>query len=313
MMSIGSDIPPDEKRSGRPARNSVRPQWTAVRRVTGFPLLLIAILFYGALLRFDVFVQRYGTVDHPVWAKVLTHDLVPLVSRLHPSVYRWYRVDPPYQGGDPINYIKYAREMRSFYQAHVREPVFLALTRMYLWLLADQDVAVSFASATGSILTIFAAYLLGSVVLSRSAGIALALLVAVEYDVISWSVDGWRDDVFMATVTFSAWAFVRCRKNPSRMNGALVGLTTAAACLTRITALSFVLPALGWLLLDDAAHPRRTRAEAVGVAAVVCAIVFGPYLISCAISTGDPFYAANYHTGYYRHGEGLPSEQPMSA
>ncbi|HKE93442.1 MAG TPA: glycosyltransferase family 39 protein, partial [Povalibacter sp.] len=183
--------------------------------------------------------ERYGTLEHPLWAKVLTQDAVPLVSGLHPSVFRWYHVDRPYVGGDPINYIKYAREMRSFYQAHVREPVFLALTRMYLWLLDGQDVAVSFASITGSIATIIGAYLLGSAMLPRAAGVMLSLLVALEYELISWSVDGWRDDVFMATVTFSAWAFVRCQRDPSRKSAVFLGIATAAACLTRITALSF--------------------------------------------------------------------------
>src|SRR4029453_12987382 len=128
------------------------------------------------------------------------------------------RVDHPYVGGDPINYIKYAREMRSFYQAHVREPVFLAVTRAYLWLLANEDVAVSFASMTGSILTIVAAYLLGTALLSRAAGLVLSFLIAIEYELISWSVDGWRDDTFMAMVTFSASALVRCQRVPSFKN-----------------------------------------------------------------------------------------------
>ena len=98
---------------------------------------------------------------------------------------------------------------------------------------------MSFASATGSILTIVAAYLLGVAILSRTAGIVLSVIVAIEYDLISWSVDGWRDDVFMAAVTFSAWAFVRCQRDPSRKNAVFLGVATAAACLTRITALSF--------------------------------------------------------------------------
>ena len=276
-------------------------------------ILLLLITTFGALLRVDVFVQRYGTLDHPLWAKVLTQDLAPIVGRLHPSPYHWYRVEHPYVGGDPINYIKYAREMRSFYQAHVREPVFLALTRAYLWALADQDVAVSFASMTGSILTIVAVYLLGTALLSRAAGVVLSLLVAIEYELISWSVDGWRDDLFMAMVTFSAWAFVRCQRDPSLRNAGLVGITTGIACLTRITALSFVLIALGWLFVDGRAESRRQMVKAAGAAAAVCTIIVAPYLISCALATGDPFYAINYHTVYYRHGEGLPSDKPMGA
>jgi 4-amino-4-deoxy-L-arabinose transferase-like glycosyltransferase len=286
---------------------------SARRLLRPAPVVVALIIAYGTLLRFDVLVQRYGTVAHPLWARVLTQTVGPVASRLHPPVYRWYHVDRPYQGGDPINYIKYAREMRSFYQAHVREPVFLALTRMYLWLLADQDVAVSFASATGSILTILAAYLLGAAVVSRTAGVAVALLVAIEYDLISWSVDGWRDDLFMAGVTFSAWAFVRCQREPSRRNAVVLGVAAAAACLTRITALSFAVPGFAWLVVDHGAQTRSQRARMAIAAALLCAVIVAPYLINCAIATGDPLYAINYHTVYYRHGEGLPSEQPMTA
>jgi hypothetical protein len=36
-----------------------------------------------------------------------------------------------------------------------------------------------------------------------------------------------------------------------------------------------------------------------------------PYLVNCARQLGDPLLAINYHTGYYRFSEGLPSQQPM--
>ena len=276
-------------------------------------LLIILITAYGAILRLDSFVQKYGRLEHPSWARVLTHDVVPVARNLRPAAYRWYRVDLPYEGGDPINYLKFAREMRSFYQAHVREPVFLAVTRGHLWLLSNQDAAVSFASMTGSIVTIFAAYLLGAVVLSRAAGLFVSFLLAIEYELISWAVDGWRDDVFMATVVLSAWAFVRCHRNPSRRNALLLGIMTAAACLTRITALAFVVPALVWAVVDGEPGLRRQRLNWTLAAAAVCIALLAPYLISCAIETGNPFYAIDYHTRYYRHGEGLPYEQPMSA
>ncbi len=280
----------------------------------GLPLALVLLATaYGSLLRLEVLVERYGTIDHPWWGRVLTQDIAPLAKHVHPSAYRWYRVDQPYVGGDPINYIKYAREMRSFYQAHVREPIFLAVTRIFLWLLDGQDVAVSFASMTGSVLTIIAAYLLGTVLLSRPAGVVVAFLVALEYELISWSVDGWRDDVFMAAVTFSAWAFVRCQRDPSRSHAATLGVATAAACLTRITALSFAVPAFAWLMIDRGGQSRAQRARMAIAAALICVVIVGPYLVNCAIATGDPLYAINYHTIYYRSGEGLPAEKPMSA
>jgi hypothetical protein len=285
-----------------------------LRRLSAAVPLLLAVVVtaYGGLLRLDAFVQRYGTVDRPSWAHALTHEVAPLAASVHPAAYRW-AVEKPYVGGDPINYLKYAREMRSFYQAHVREPLFLALTRGFLWLLSDQDAAVSFASITGSMLAIFAAYLLGAAALSRAAGLVAALILAVEYELISWSVEGWRDDLFMAMVVLSAWAFVRCRRDPSLAYAVLLGVTTAGACLTRITALAFVLPGLGWLVFDGAVSARRRRTKAAATATFVLSVLVAPYLISCAITTGDPFYAIDYHTKFYRYGEGRPSEQPMSA
>ena len=42
----------------------------------------------------------------------------------------------------------------------------------------------------------------------------------------------------------TAWAFVRLHRGPSFWTALLAGTTAGVACLTRITALSFVLPAL---------------------------------------------------------------------
>jgi hypothetical protein len=67
------------------------------------------------------------------------------------------------------------------------------------------------------------------------------------------------------------------------------------------------------MLVDASAAERRARWRLALLAACILAVIVGPYLLSCAIATGDPLYAINYHTGYYRFGEGLPYEQPMSA
>jgi hypothetical protein len=49
------------------------------------------------------------------------------------------------------------------------------------------------------------------------------------------------------------------------------------------------------------------------LALLIAAALVAPYLISCAIATGDPLFALNYHTVYYRHAEGLSISEPMSA
>ena len=275
--------------------------------------LAIAVTAYAGLLRLDGYVARYGPLTDPTWARVLTTDVATFATELRPYEQRWAFVPQPYVGGDPVNYLRFAREMQSFYQPHVREPGFLALTRGYLWLLGGRDAAVSFASATGSTLAVLATYLLAAMLMPRVFALAAALLFAVDYEVIEWAVDGWRDDLFTAAVLFSAWACLRVRETPSVGNAMLFGACAAAACLTRLSALSFIVPALGWLALDGPREMRRGLIQATGIAAIVTLALVGPYLVRCAIATGDPFFAVNYHTVYYRHGEGLSTEGPMTA
>ena len=273
----------------------------------------LAITAYGALLRVDALVEKYGFIDRPAWARVVTQAGGPAGAALRPFALGWPPVEHPYVGGDPINYLKYGREMRSFYQGHVREPIFLALTRVSLWLLSNQDVAVSVASLAGSVLAIVGTFLLGSALIGPAGGLLAALVMAIERDNITWAPDGWRDDTFTASVVFAAWAFVRFRARPSWAHALLLGVTSAAACLTRITAVSFVLPGLLWLVIDAPRGQRRARLRPLALAAVTVTALVTPYLVNCARQVGDPLIAINYHTSYYRYSEGLPSQEPMRA
>jgi 4-amino-4-deoxy-L-arabinose transferase-like glycosyltransferase len=291
-----------------------RRAWAAVTsRAAVAPALAIAITLYGGLLRLDSFVGKYGTLDHPTWARIVTEDVAPLGARIRPASVVWPRVPTPYVGGDPITYIEYGRAMTTFYQPHVREPVFLALTRAGLWALDDQDFGVSLASALGSTLAIFATYLVGAALLSPLTGLLAALLTATEFEIIAWGADGWRDDTFTATILLAVWALLRLRTRPSFGNALLAGGLCGVSCLTRITAISFIAPALLWLIVERAAVSRRERATAAGTAALILTVVVAPFLISCYIATGDPLFAINYHTSYYRFAENQPIHEPMSA
>ena len=162
-------------------------------------------------------------------------------------------------------------------------------------------------------LAIFATYLVGAALISPLGGLAAAFILAIDYQMITWSVDGWRDDTFTALVLVSAWAFLRLRAHPSFGNALLAGFAGGAACLTRITALSFILPALLWLVLDGARPLWRERARHAATTLLILAMLVAPYLVSCAIGMGDPLVAINYHTVYYRAAEGLAAPEPMSA
>jgi hypothetical protein len=106
---------------------------------------------------------------------------------------------------------------------------------------------------------------------------------------------------------------VRLRDKPTFGNALLAGALSGLACLTRITAFIFIVPGLVWLVLDGPRPLWIERAKRAGLAILVAAAIVGPYLINCAIATGDPLLSINYHTSFYRFAEGQPIDQPMSA
>jgi hypothetical protein len=156
--------------------------------------------------------------------------------------------------------------------------------------LANQDVAVSFASAMFAVLAIVATYLLGAAAFSRPAGLAAAAAFAIEYTNISWNIAGWRDDAFTLGVVMFAYALLRTARHPSVGNGILVGVVAAFAVLVRITAASFVLPGLLWLLVVPRAS-RRDRAKLALISAAIAAALAAPYIVNCWRVFGNPLYA----------------------
>src|SRR5688500_12995042 len=252
-------------------------------RIAGH-VLVVLIVALAALLRLDAFVGKYGPLERPAWARIATHQVADVARALRPAGVYWGREQAPYVGGDPINYLAYAREMQSFYQPHVREPVFLALTRLALWSLDGQDAGVSLASAIGSVLAVLATYLLGAALISRLAGLVASLILAIEYEAIICAPAGWRGDTLNAMVLFAAWALLRLHQDPTFKHAALAGVFCAAACLTRITALTFILPALLWIVVAATPERRRESLRQAAIAFAVAAVLVAPYLISCAIA-----------------------------
>ncbi len=244
-------------------------------------------------------------------------------STLTPD-WRWRHVDTPYVGGDPINYLKFAREMRNFYAAHVREPMFPAMTRIGLLLSGDADVGVSITSIFFGLLMLVATYKLGALVASPSAGLAAAAMLAIDKSAVYWAIGGWRDELFAFFAVACAWAWTRFARDPTRANAVLVGVLSGGACLTRITTLALIAPAVIWVLATSNA-PLRTDGEysarrrgadirgKLALAVGIMAMLVAPFLINCAIATGDPFYSINNHTDFYLKREGAADVKPISA
>ena len=276
-------------------------------------IAVAALTLYAAALRADVLVTRLGATGATGVAAFVERIAAPVGARLRPRSVVW-KYDPNPYTGDPINYIRFAREMQGFYQPHVREPMFLALTRGFLHLLDNRDIAVSYASAFSSSLVVPAIYLLGAAAFGPVVGLLAAGAWAIEFDAISWSAGGWRDDTFTLFCTISAWSFIRLRQDVTRSSAIVAGIASAGACLTRLSSLLFVGAGLVWVIAEPASNVARAHAARMAaIAALLATLIAGPYVASCWLATGDPFYAVNYHTRYYRHAEGLRGFVPETA
>jgi hypothetical protein len=279
-------------------------------------------VLYAALLRLDALFKSYGPYAGPRWLAAMQAPVTAAAVTITPD-WPWRKDATPYAGGDPINYLKFAREMRNFYAAHVREPMFPAMTRIGLLLSGDADVGVSVTSITFALLTLVATYALGALVASPAAGLAAAAMLAIDHSAVYWAIGGWRDELFAFFAVSCAWAWTRFSREPTRANAALAGALSGGACLTRITTIALIAPAVIWILAtsnsplrtDGEYSARRRGADIRGKVALavgVMAILIAPFLINCAIATGDPLYAINNHTDFYLKREGAPVA-PISA
>ena len=73
----------------------------------------LSIVAYATLLRIDAITTRYGPLEQSRWAQAL-QNASDRFETWQPAL-GWRPVDHPYVGGDPINYIRFAKEMESFY------------------------------------------------------------------------------------------------------------------------------------------------------------------------------------------------------
>jgi hypothetical protein len=270
----------------------------------------MCVLLYAALLRLDALFQTYGPYSQPRWLAALQEPVRTAAATLTPD-WRWARDPDPYVGGDPINYLKFAREMRHFYQAHSREPMFVAATRLGLLASHDHDVGVSLTSIGFSLLALVATYLLGAQLASPAVGLCAAAALAIDRSAVWWAIGGWRDDIFAFFAVLSTWAWVRLYREKTYSSAILAGVVSAGACLTRITSFALIAPAILWLVLAPDPGGRMRRQASIA-AAIMFALV-APFLINCAIATGDPLFAINNHTDFYLKREGMPEPPKISA
>ena len=271
-------------------------------------VILCLVTLLAAALRFEAVVIRYWGATAPDWAEALASE----IRAFRPGAFEHAPTLHPYEG-DPFSYLTLARSMGGFYEPSAREPLFPFLTRLALFLAGGRDIGINFLSALCSALVCVAVFALGSRLLSAWTGVFAALLWAIEWQALSFSVEGWRDDLFTQQVAACAAAIISLHLRPGRLVALVLGIAGGLTLLTRLSALSFLVPGLIAAVLLPGSALRRERLRAAGAALLWMILLAGPFMAACAIGFGDPFYAVNVHAAFYRDRAGLPGSGGSTA
>lgn len=256
---------------------------------------IVAITLLALLLRFEALIAVFGQGLPGAVVK----NLFALGQALRPDTWAWEKSLVPYAGGDPIRYIEFARQMRGFFDAHVREPLFVAWSRLFIVDFGFGDFGISVGTMLASCLLVAATFVFARSLFGQAIAVIAAVLLAIDPAEIGLSVEGWRDGAFAASFVLALWAFEQARLDPTPAKSAALGVILGGSCLLRLSALSYAAPAIVGLALYGCA-PRLRRLAAAAIALVVTALLLGPYLVSCSIAYGDPLIAVNYHLRFYR-------------
>lgn len=144
-----------------------------------FELVLLAIVvLYGGAIRLEALHHAYPPPDgtSPALQRI-EGALAAAVGAIRPTAEPIEPQRYPYRF-DAKSYLDAARAMRHFYEARLREPLFVFATKMSLAALGDQDRGVSLASTICSILLLLPVFLIGRMLGGPATGLLAAALLA---------------------------------------------------------------------------------------------------------------------------------------
>ena len=257
------------------------------------------IILYGSLLRFDALLVHSGQDAH-----VHLRHWVPSYGVFNPA----NAPEDPYRA-DVRSYLERAEtfSLSSFYAPSFREPFYIALSVPFLKL-AGGEIGILIQSFFFSL----AALVLFFFVANRLHGIWWATGLLVPVALHEWLIleapSGYR---MSAYVFFLLAAVAAMFLSPIGRRGAVgTGVLSGLLCLIRLSALSVFVPLLALRLWP---LPRRERIRYGGLVVVLLVVLVGPFLVSNAVTYGDPFYAVSFHTQFWMRAEGLDAtEGPVS-
>lgn len=288
------------------AREAWRSLLTTGRTARWAPVAVAtALVLAGALLRVDALLVRSQLVDTSPAALEAHERLRPFLPEYR-AFYRPNFRDSPYRA-DVRSYLDRAATMTpgTFYAPSFREPFYVSLVKLFVWLSGGREIGALLQSLFFSIAVLPLVFVLGGRWVGRWWAVAALVPLVLHEWLIFEAPSGYRSSAYaFFLLCFAASVFVPEGK-PGFARAVLWGVLGAMVSLIRLTGVSFVVPLLllaGWDFRKEGGW------KASGVALLTMMILVGPYLVSCYRAHGDPFYAVSFHTEFW-----LRAEDPEGA
>jgi hypothetical protein len=208
-------------------------------------------------------------------------------------------------GPDASGYFSYAQKMDlissyGFYSASfgVREPLYILIARLFGLFFGFSSTHLLFVSFFFSLVAIYLTYKVGREWFGWIAGVCAALVMALHPYLIELSTQGLRAECYTTLLLLFIY-YSNVKKELGRwprvvLSGVLVGsiLLIRSEALPMLFAIMFCYPLI---LKSKWNYPQVAVVMLIGVS------MYLPHLVSTYSKTGDPFYAVNFHTRFYRN------------
>lgn len=284
------------------ARGAWQERFTIGRGGRWAPVGAAALLvLIGTLLRVDALLVRSHLVDTSPAAAAAHERMRPLLPDYR-AFYRPNFRDSPYRA-DVRSYLDRAATMRpsTFYDASFREPFYVVLVKLFVWLSGGREIGALLQSLFFSIAVLPLVFVLATRWLGRWWAVAALVPIVLHEWLVFEAPSGYRVSAYsFFLLCFAASVFLPSTK-PGMARAVLWGVLGAMVCLIRLTGASFVVPLLilaGWTARKEGGW------KACGIALLTMVVLVGPYLLSCYRVHGDPFYAISFHTEFWLRAEG---------
>lgn len=209
-------------------------------------------------------------------------------------------------GPDSETFYQLAHTTPHFYSASFREPVFVFLIKLFLWIFGDKPWVVVLISCVFSILVIPLVYYIGLRAYNSFVGLGSAFIVAITPHVVYGSFRGLRIEVYSFFMLLYMYFLFVNKRFSSATRLIISGILGGFICLLRLEFLSVVFILSGYSLIAEILSRKQDKVAVMKetfLSLSITVLLIIPFLISNQLVYNEPFYGQNSHATFWRNQE----------